>query len=83
MPCPCLDSGMDKWKIRAGFLLMAIAVMAVWSNFLIPESEPWTWTSIGIAILAIGINLAILWKVVLRQRDAYWKDHNPPAQGGS
>ncbi len=61
---------------------MAIAVMAVWSNVLIPESEPWTWTSIGIAILATGINLVVLWKVVLRQRDANSKNHKPPAQGG-
>lgn len=72
---------MDKWKIRTGFLLMAIAVVAVWSNFLIPASELWTWTSMGIAILATGINLVILWKVVLRQRDANWKDRKAPTQG--
>jgi membrane protein implicated in regulation of membrane protease activity len=72
---------MDKWKLRTGFLLMAIGAAALWSSFLIPASEPWIWTSMGIAILTLGINLVILWKVVLRQRDTNWKDRKPPAQG--
>jgi hypothetical protein len=58
---------------------MAIALVAMWPNLLFRESEFWSWTTLGIAGIAVVLILVVLMKSLRRQRAEYWKENGPPS----